>query len=166
MATANDTLVEGPEDYTLTITAVTPDASSTGAAVAVSGSEYTVTTTITDNDTATWSLTQSSTTVAEGATASYTLALAGTLRINTDKHTGRGHHVSLVGPDFKLLGKVGAAGDFQNTGNNSTLSSAAIVSIKADSLNAGFGPQAHVCTTISSLLSIKGNRGRSSAVTE
>ena len=38
-----------------------------------------VTTTITDNDTATWSLTGTSS-LAEGTTASYTLALAGTLQ--------------------------------------------------------------------------------------
>src|SRR4029077_5859206 len=74
--TNDDSLVEGPEDYQLTIS--TPS-STTGASVAVSGSTFAVTTTITDNDTATWSLTGNAT-VAEGATASYLLALAGTLQ--------------------------------------------------------------------------------------
>ena len=47
--------------------------------MAVSGTVYTVTTTITDNDVATWSLTGPAG-VSEGATATYTLALAGTLQ--------------------------------------------------------------------------------------
>jgi len=55
LATEDDDLVEGPEDYTLTIAAAaTP--SSTGADVAVSSSDYTVTTTITDGDGATFAI--------------------------------------------------------------------------------------------------------------
>ena len=56
LATEDDSLVEGPEDYALSITAAAVP-STTGAGVAVSGTVYTVTTTITDNDVATWSLT-------------------------------------------------------------------------------------------------------------
>ncbi|MCP4485849.1 MAG: hypothetical protein GY820_00760, partial [Gammaproteobacteria bacterium] len=78
LATEDDTLVEGPEDYTLTITAAVPP-TTTGAAVAVDATVYTVTTTIIDNDTATWSLTGPAD-VTEGASASYTLALAGSLQ--------------------------------------------------------------------------------------
>src|SRR5262249_40981799 len=75
LGTFDDSIVEGPEDYTLTISAA---GSPTGATV-VLGAQTTVTTTITDNDTATWSLTGGAS-VAEGAAASYTLALAGTLQ--------------------------------------------------------------------------------------
>ena len=78
LATEDDSLVEGPEDYALSITAAAVP-STTGAGVAVSGTVYTVTTTITDNDVATWSLTGPAG-VSEGATATYTLALAGTLQ--------------------------------------------------------------------------------------
>ena len=59
LATDNDTLVEGPEDYRLTISAAT---STTGATVVLDTvtPATIVTTTITDNDTATWSLTGTS----------------------------------------------------------------------------------------------------------
>ena len=57
--------------------------------VAVSGTVYTVTTTITDNDVATWSLTGPAG-VSEGATATYTLALAGTLQAGGDGLGGPG----------------------------------------------------------------------------
>ena len=70
LATFEDTLVEGPEDYTLTISA---PSSTTGATIALNTitPATTVTTTITDNDTATFSLSGAST-VVEGAAAAYT----------------------------------------------------------------------------------------------
>ena len=71
----DDTLIEGDEDYTVSIT--NPD-STTGSDVAL-GAASSVTTTITDNDQATWSIT-GDTSVAEGATAQYTVALNGTLQ--------------------------------------------------------------------------------------
>src|SRR5262249_598614 len=71
----DDSIVEGPEDYTLTISAA---GSPTGATV-VLGAQTTVTTTITDNDTATWSLT-GTTSITEGNDATYTVHLAGTLQ--------------------------------------------------------------------------------------
>ena len=71
----DDTLVEGDEDYTVSITM---PGSTTGSDV-VTGAATSVTTTITDNDTAIWSITGDAT-VDEGATAQYTLALNGTLQ--------------------------------------------------------------------------------------
>ncbi|WP_075082765.1 Calx-beta domain-containing protein [Mariniblastus fucicola] len=71
----DDVLIEGDEDFTVSIFNPT---STTGSDIAVGGS-VSVTTTITDNDTATWSLIGDAT-VGEGASAQYTLALAGTLQ--------------------------------------------------------------------------------------
>ena len=78
LATADDSLVEGPENYTVTIAAA---ASGTGSSVLLSGTNSTVTTTVADNDSATWSLTGAAN-VNEGSAAAYTLALAGTLQEN------------------------------------------------------------------------------------
>src|SRR4029077_9435079 len=75
LGTFNDTLVEGAESYTV---ALANPGSTTGANVTGTGSQAT---TINDNDTATWSLTGSGT-VTEGAAASYTPALSGTLQQN------------------------------------------------------------------------------------
>ncbi len=75
-------LVEGPEDFTLTLTAAT-EASTTGADVLVSESEFDTTTTIVDSDVATWTLTDNNTVanqVDESDTASYLLSLAGNLQ--------------------------------------------------------------------------------------
>ena len=73
LPTLNDTLVEGSESFTV---AASNAAASNGASATASGS---VITTITDNDTATWSLTGSGS-VTEGNTASYTVHLSGTLQ--------------------------------------------------------------------------------------
>ena len=73
IAATDDTLVEGDESFTV---AISSPGSTTGAAVTGTGS---VSTTITDNDTATWSLTGSSS-ATEGTDASYTLSLAGVLQ--------------------------------------------------------------------------------------
>ncbi len=71
----NDSLVEGPESYTV---ALTTPGTTTGAPVAL-GAANSVTTTITDANTTTWSLT-GDTGVTEGNPASYTVHLAGTLQ--------------------------------------------------------------------------------------
>ena len=55
-----------------------PATNATGAAVALAPAATSVTTTIIDNDTQTFSLTQASTTVNEGSADSYTVHLAGT----------------------------------------------------------------------------------------
>ena len=82
LTAVNDTLVEGDESYTVALATPT---STTGSAIAL-GAESTVTTTITDNDTATWSIT-GETSVTESAvnnTASYTVSLGGTLQAGED----------------------------------------------------------------------------------
>ena len=71
----DDSLVEGDEDYRILIA----NAGSTTGGEVLLGADTSVTTTIADNDTATFSLT-GDLTVAEGATAQYTVALAGTLQ--------------------------------------------------------------------------------------
>ena len=78
LPTLDDSLVEGPESFTV---AALNAAASNGAFATASGS---VTTTITDNDTATWSITQSSATVNEGGTTGYTVHLGGTLQSGED----------------------------------------------------------------------------------
>ena len=73
LPTLNDTLVEGNETYSLALSAPTTNA--TGAAVALAPAAS-VTTTILDNDTQTFSLTQASTTVPEGSADIYTVHLS------------------------------------------------------------------------------------------
>ena len=73
--TIDDSLIEGDENYSISI--FNPD-STTGSAISTTGTTA-VTTLIADNDLATWSLT-GDTTVGEGATAEYTVSLAGTLQ--------------------------------------------------------------------------------------
>ena len=75
LAAVNDGLVEGNEQYTVSLSS---PGSTTGANVAGSGS---VQTTITDTSAATWSL-SGDTGVTEGNAASYTVHLAGTLQTN------------------------------------------------------------------------------------
>ncbi len=77
LAATDDTLTEGVEDYTVSISS---PASTTGGDIALGGTTS-ITTTITDNDTTTWSITGDAT-IDEGATAQYTIALAGTLQAN------------------------------------------------------------------------------------
>ena len=71
----DDTTVEGSEDLTVSIA---NPSSTTGSDIATGGTT-TVTTTITDNDIATFSITGDAT-VGEGADAKYVVALAGTLQ--------------------------------------------------------------------------------------
>jgi len=87
VATVNDTLQEGNEDFDVNITAATVD----GNAATVAGS---VTTVITDNDTAVFTLTGDAN-VAEGGVANYTVTLTGadiaagqTVVINIDTADG------------------------------------------------------------------------------
>ena len=75
LGAVDDVLVEGDEDYTVSI--ATPG-STTGSDVVIGGTT-TVTTTIIDNDVAVWSITGDAT-IGEGATASYTLSRTGTLQ--------------------------------------------------------------------------------------
>ena len=93
-----DGLVEGPEQYTVSLSS---PGSTTGANVAGSGS---VTTTITDGGTATWSITGSNN-VNEGTNANYTVHLDGTLQANgtatvhlalADISTTSGDHANFV----------------------------------------------------------------------
>jgi len=73
--TINDDLVEGNEDFTVSIA---NPGTTTGSDVVTAGS-IAVTTTITDNDRAIWSIT-GDTTVDEGTDAKYVVSLAGTLQ--------------------------------------------------------------------------------------
>ena len=70
----DDSLIEGNETVTVTLNSIT-----SGDADISVGAANNATVTISDDDTATWSLTGSSS-VTEGANASYTLSLAGTLQ--------------------------------------------------------------------------------------
>src|SRR5262249_10808176 len=99
----NDTLVEGSESYSLALSAPTTNA--TGAAVALGASS--VSTTILDNDTQTFSLTQASTTVTEGSADPYTIHLSNPTDANVT--------VS-VNLDISLPGGLGGAesADFSN----------------------------------------------------
>ena len=78
LPTLNDTQVEGNESYSVALSA--PTTTATGAAVVIAPAATSVTATILDNDTATWSITQASSTVTEGSADSYTVHLAGTLQ--------------------------------------------------------------------------------------
>ncbi len=73
LPTANDTLVEGNETYSLALSAPTTNATNAAVALAPAAS---VTTTIIDNDTQTFSLTQAGTTVNEGSADTYTIHLS------------------------------------------------------------------------------------------
>ena len=75
LAAVDDSLAEGAEDYTVSLT---NPGSTTGAGVAGGGS---VTTTITDNDTAAWSLTGDTSVTESGpGAAEYTVSLSGVLQ--------------------------------------------------------------------------------------
>ena len=78
LTAVNDTLVEGYETYTVALATPT---STTGSAIALGANS--VTTTIIDNDTATWSITGETSVTEDPAvnpTASYTVSLGGTLQ--------------------------------------------------------------------------------------
>ena len=74
LPTLDDTKVEGDESYSVALSAPTTNAS--GASVVIAPTATSVTTTILDNDTQTFSLTQASTTVNEGSADSYTVHLS------------------------------------------------------------------------------------------
>ena len=85
LGTTDDTLIEGPEDFNI---ALTNALSSTGVSVATDPTSDDVTTTILDTDptgvtpdAAEWSLTGDAS-VNEGANATYTISLSGTLQNN------------------------------------------------------------------------------------
>ena len=83
LTAVNDTLVEGDETYTVALATPT---STTGSAIAL-GANNSVTTTIIDNDTATWSITGETSVTEDPAvnnTASYTVSLGGTLQSGED----------------------------------------------------------------------------------
>ena len=92
----DDVLVEGDEDFTVSIA---NPGTTTGSAV-VTGGPTVVTTTITDNDVATWSITGDAT-VGEGADAKYIVNLAGTLQAGEtatiELHIG---NVTAIAPDY------------------------------------------------------------------
>ena len=73
LPTVNDTLVEGNESYSVALSA--PTSNTATASVAIGAGAGSVTTTIIDNDTQTFSLTEGSTTVSEGSADSYTVHL-------------------------------------------------------------------------------------------
>ena len=75
LTAVDDVFVEGSEDFTVSIA---NPASTTGSDIATGG-PTTVTTTITDNDVATWSITGDPT-VGEGDDAKFVVNLAGTLQ--------------------------------------------------------------------------------------
>ena len=105
LGAVHDSLVEGPEQYTV---ALTSPGSTTGSAVVGTGS---VTTTITDTDTATWSI-SGDTGVTEGGTASYTVQLAGTLQAG---ETATVHlaltDISTTSADYASFTRGGDGGD-------------------------------------------------------
>jgi len=81
----DDQLVEGDETIVVTINANGITTALDGRQITVDTLNNTGTVTISDDDTATWSLSSTSgatNTVAEGASASYTLSLAGVLQAN------------------------------------------------------------------------------------
>ena len=73
--TVDDTLLEGPESFTVTLAS---PASTSGANVAVGNSS--ITTTINDNESSGWSIIGDSS-VNEGTAAQYTIALSGSLQV-------------------------------------------------------------------------------------
>jgi flavin-binding protein dodecin len=75
LAAVDDTLVESDEDY---VVSISNPASTTGSSIVV-GPSTSVTTTISDNDSATWSI-SGATNVTEGSPAQYTVSLAGELQ--------------------------------------------------------------------------------------
>ena len=84
LTAVNDTLVEGSESYTVALASPT---STTGSSIALDGANASVTTTIIDNDTTTWSLTGETSVTEDPAvnpTASYTVSLGGTLQSGED----------------------------------------------------------------------------------
>ena len=95
----DDALVEGSEDF---IVSIANPGTTTGSAVVTAGPTV-VTTTITDNDVATWSITGDAT-VAEGADAKYIVNLAGTLQAgetaSIELHIG---NVTAIAPDYANL---------------------------------------------------------------
>ena len=95
----DDLLIEGPEDYTVSIS---NPGSTTGGDIGVSAATS-VTTTIIDNDVAAWSLTGDPV-VGEGSNAKYTLALDGTLQAGEtatiDLFIG---NVTAIAADFSSL---------------------------------------------------------------
>src|SRR5262249_14050165 len=76
LGAVNDGLVEGPEQYRVNLAS---PGSGTGSSIVLDPNQASVTTTINDANTATWSLIGSSS-VTEGNAASYTVHLAGTLQ--------------------------------------------------------------------------------------
>ncbi|WP_233215462.1 beta strand repeat-containing protein [Rhodopirellula bahusiensis] len=105
----SNNLVEGPEDYTLTLTAAAMP-STTGATVVV-GATNTVTTTISDNDVATWSLVDDNSVagqVNEGANATYDLILDGELQAGEVAVV----HLDVTFPNGALSNDAAEAADF------------------------------------------------------
>ena len=96
LTAVDDVFVEGSENFTVSIA---NPASTTGSDIATGGTT-TVTTTITDNDVATWSITGDAV-VGEGDDAKYTVSLAGTLQAGEtatiELHIG---NVTAIAPDF------------------------------------------------------------------
>ena len=96
LTATDDVLVEGPENFTVSIA---NPGSTTGGDIAVGGSS-TITTTITDNDIATWSITGDPI-VDEGADAKYTVNLNGTLQAGEtatiELNIG---NITAIAPDF------------------------------------------------------------------
>src|SRR5262249_1327078 len=74
LPTLDDNLVEGSESYSVALS--TPTTNATSGAVAIDSAATSVTTTILDNDTQTFSLTETSTSVTEGSADTYAVHLS------------------------------------------------------------------------------------------
>src|SRR5262249_43918199 len=74
LPTLDDNLVEGSESYSVALS--TPTTNATAGAVAIDSAATSVTTTILDNDTQTFSLTETSTSVTEGSADTYAVHLS------------------------------------------------------------------------------------------
>src|SRR4029077_17198581 len=120
LAAVNDGLVEGPEQYTVSLSS---PGSTTGANVVGRGS---IQTTITDTSAATWSL-SGDTSVTEGNAASYTVHLDGTLQAGetatvhlalADNSTISADHASFTAA---VIAAIGARTDLSFDANTGTL---------------------------------------------
>lgn len=123
----DDTLVEGSEDYQVSIA---NPGSTTGSAV-VTGGTTIVSTTITDNDTSTWSITGDAV-VPEGASAKYIVNLAGALQTGEtatvelaigDTDTTSADYANFVGAVNNAISNYSGPGSFSFNGTTLTFTS-------------------------------------------
>ncbi len=162
LGAVNDGLVEGPESYTV---ALSNPGTTTNAPIALDAANSAITT-ITDANTATWSLT-GDTGVTEGSNASYTVHLAGTLQAGetatihlalTDGTTTSADHANFAaavqaavtaynanGPASGTLSYVGDLLTFTSDGTGTTPGTMSDLVISLGAVNDGLveGPESY-----------------------